>query len=287
MTKRKTQTTARESFDIRGYTVSEAQAWNFKVGRAANPKDVSFRLGDLVIGAGGPVFIAGPCAVEGEKSFLSTVEALVESGIKLIRANLFKFRTLTTSFQGMGEKGIDLLARAKEKFGVRLVTEVTEIGQIKLLAPVVDVFQVGSRSMMNTSLLKALGRLDHPVLFKRGFSATLGEYLAAAEYIAQGGNLKIILCERGIRTFEPWLRFTLDIPGIALLRKVSPLPVIADISHGLGRTDIALPMARAALAAGAAGLMVEVHSSPKRAKSDARQQMTPGEFVRLLKNLAP
>jgi 3-deoxy-7-phosphoheptulonate synthase len=285
MPQNKSNVTGQSPFDFRDYAVSEAQAMRFRIGRGSHPKDVVVRVGDLAIGGGKPVLIAGPCSVDAEKPFLKTVEALAKTGVGLVRANLFKFRTLPSSFQGLGERGIDLLAAAKEKFGVRLVSEVMDAEQAKALAPVVDVFQVGARSMMNTSLLKTLSRERKPVLLKRLFAATLGEFLAAAEYIAEGGNLDIILCERGIRSFDPWVRFTLDVPGIALLRKVSCLPVIADVSHSLGRTDVAAPLARAAIAAGAAGIMVEVHASPGRARSDAKQQMSPAAFVKFLRDL--
>lgn len=273
-------------FDLKDYTVSEEQALRFRVGRASHPKDVVVSVDALKIGGPKPVFIAGPCAVDDERCFLNTVEALAKAGVGLVRANLFKYRTFPASFQGLGEKGISLIAKAKEIFGVSVVGEVMDADQIRALDGVVDVFQVGARSMMNTSLLKALAKAGKPVLLKRMFSATLGEFLAAAEYIAQGGNLDIILCERGIRTFEPWFRFSLDIPGIALLRKTTALPVIADVSHSLGRTDVALPLARAAIAAGAAGIMVEVHARPNQARSDAKQQMTPKEFIALMKALS-
>ena len=285
MSKKQVSADSVHGFDISEHIVSEKKAMSFSIGRGTHPKDVIIRLGDVRIGGKEPVYFAGPCAVDDRDLFLNTVKILVKQGIKLIRANLYKFRTYASSFQGLHEQGLDILREAKEKFGVYLVTEVLDSRQIEILEPVVDIYQVGSRSMDNTALLGALGQVNKPVLLKRMYAANVGEFLAAAEYIAQAGNSRVILCERGIRSFEPWTRFLLDVPGIALLRKVSPLPVIADISHSLGRIDLAIPVARAALAAGANGLMVEVHQNPKQAKSDAHQQMTPGEFAALVKGM--
>jgi 3-deoxy-7-phosphoheptulonate synthase len=272
-------------YDFARHAVSEARARKFLVGRDTHPRDVVVRVGDVAIGGPEPVFIAGPCAVDDRKVFLKTVAALAKAGVRLVRANLFKFRTFPESFQGLGEKGLDILKEARERYGVALCSEAIDLAHVEALVDAVDVFQVGARSMMNTALLRALGTTDRAVLLKRHFAATLGEWLAAAEYIAAGGNGRIVLCERGLRTFDPWTRFSLDVPGIALSRKTSPLPVIADISHGLGRKDVAFPVARAALAAGAAGIMVEVHATPSRARSDADQQMTPAEFAALVRGL--
>jgi 3-deoxy-7-phosphoheptulonate synthase len=285
MNKKTDSGAGRELFDMCAYMVSEEQAYKFQVGRGTHSKDRIINVNGLPIGGRKPVFIAGPCAVDDEKAFFKTVESLVKGGIRLVRANLFKFRTLPGNFQGLEEKGVRLLKKAAELFDVSFISEVMDLRQIDIMSPYVAVFQVGARSMMNTSLLKALGKAHRPVLLKRGFSSTLGEYLAAAEYIAQGGNDEIILCERGIRTFEPWMRFMLDVPGIALLKKVTPLPIIADVSHSLGRTDVAVPIAKAALAAGASGIMVEVHSTPRKAMSDSRQQMNPAEFFAFKKSL--
>ena len=270
---------ATPGYDFARHAVSEAQARGFRVGRGTHPRDVVVRVGDVAIGGKEPVLIAGPCSVDDPKAFLATVAALVKLGVKLVRAHLYKFRTLPGSFQGLGPAGLDLLREARERHGVLLISEVIDPTHVEILHDAVDVLQVGARSMMNTALLRAVAKADRPVLLKRMFAATLGEFLAAAEYVAQGGNDRIILCERGIRTFDPWTRFTLDVPGIAVLRRVSPLPVVADVSHGLGRTDVALPVARAALAAGAAGIMVEVHAAPARAMSDGDQQMTPRQFA--------
>ena len=270
---------AEPGYDFARHAVSEAEVRRFRVGRETHPRDVVVRVGDVVIGGPEPVLIAGPCSVDDGKAFLATVAAVARLGVKLVRAHLFKFRTFPESFQGLGAAGLDLLREARERHGVLFVSEVIDPTHVEVLHDAVDVLQVGSRSMMNTALLRAVSRADRPVLLKRLFAATLGEFLAAAEYVARGGNERIVLCERGIRTFDPWTRFSLDVPGIALLRRVSPLPVVADVSHGLGRTDIALPVARAALAAGAAGIMVEVHAHPARARSDAFQQMTPRAFA--------
>ncbi len=267
--------------------VEEAQALEFAVGRGSQPQDLTVEVGEIAIGHGRATIIAGPCAVEDRASFSAIARELHSLGIGLIRANLFKFRTFPSSFQGLGREGIAILKDVKSELGIRLVSEVMSARHVELLADVVDMFQVGSRSMMNTSLLKELGGVGKPVLLKRMFAATLGEFLAAAEYIATAGNMNIVLCERGVRSFDPWMRFALDVPGIALLRKLSPLPVIVDLSHSLGRKDIAAPVAKAALAAGACGLMVEVHPDPASAKSDAEQQMSVEEFKELLDELGP
>jgi len=271
--------------EVKWHMVDESQAFEFSVGRGTHPRDISVGVSGITVGDGQGRIIAGPCAVEDRASFLDVVGRLSDLGVKLVRANLFKFRTFPSSFQGLGEDGLEILREAKERFGVFFVSEVMSAEHVELLDEVADVFQVGSRSMMNTSLLKRLGSSDKPVLLKRMFAATLGEFLAAAEYIARGGNMNIILCERGVRSIDPWLRFALDVPGIALLRKVSPLPLIVDLSHSLGRKDIAVPVAKAALAAGACGLMVEVHADPASAKSDADQQMSVEEFERLLREV--
>jgi 3-deoxy-7-phosphoheptulonate synthase / chorismate mutase len=272
-------------YDPRDHEITEDQAWNFSVGRGSKKADTVVRVGNVRVGGKSPTVIAGPCSVDSAKAYERIVSGLVKQGVGLVRANLFKFRTLPTSFQGLEGDGIALLAKVKAKYGVKLVTEVQDSAQMELVEPVADVLQVGARSMFNTSLLKALSESGKPVLLKRMFSATLGEFLAAAEYLTKGGNDRIILCERGIRTFEPWMRFSLDVAGISLLRKLSHLPVIADVSHALGRTDIALPVAAASLAAGANGVMVETHCSPADALSDRGQHLTTREFTKFAKTL--
>jgi len=271
--------------DIKWHLLNESQVYAFQVGRGTHPRDLSVKAGKIFIGGKKKQLIAGPCAVEDAKTFFKVVGKLRDLGFHLIRANLFKFRTLPTNFQGLGRDGLEILAEAKKRFGVSLVSEVMSEEHIELLSEVADVYQVGARSMMNTALLKRLGKSGKPVLLKRMFAATVGEFLAAAEYIAREGNRNIILCERGVRSFDPWMRFALDVPGIALLRKLSPLPVIADLSHSLGRTDICAPVAQAAMSAGACGVMVEVHNDPGKAASDAAQQMNPAQFRRFVKNI--
>ena len=280
---KKSQPTA--AYDPTSHMVSEQDALRFSVGRKSHPADTIVRMGNLRIGGKKPFIIAGPCAVDDTASFVRTVKFLADQGVTLIRANLFKFRTLPTSFQGLGEDGLSFLANTKKRFNVKFVIEVMDQNQVEVLAPVADVYQVGARSMASTSLLKKLAKIDRPVLLKRNCASTLGEFLAAAEYLVSGGNERVILCERGVRSFDNWMRFSLDIPGIALLRQVCHLPVIADISHSLGRVDLAGPVAAAALAAGANGLMMEVHASPNRALSDASQQLTPRQFSSLLGHL--
>lgn len=270
---------------VKQHFVTEDQALNFKLGRKNHPKDLRVKISGVTIGGKSPVTIAGPCAVESKRTFLSITKALSAQGTNLIRANIYKFRTLPSSFQGLGSKGRDILLEAKERYGISLVCEVLDQAQVESLMDVADVFQVGARSMMNSELLKTLGKAKKPVLLKRFFSATLGEFLAAAEYIATSGNKRIILCERGIRTFEPWMRFTPDIGGIAMLRSISCLPVIFDLSHSLGRTDVVLPVAKAALAVGANGIMTEVHARPEKAKSDKGQQLDISQYRQLVDKL--
>ncbi|MFN8614695.1 MAG: bifunctional 3-deoxy-7-phosphoheptulonate synthase/chorismate mutase [Vampirovibrionales bacterium] len=231
-------------------------------------------IGHTVIGLPNqPVVMAGPCAVESYEQLKAVGETLVETGIPLIRGGAFKPRTSPYAFQGLGEEGLKHLARIREELGLGVVTEVMAIEQIALMRPYVDCFQVGSRNMQNFDLLKALGKESKPVLLKRGLAATLDEFLNAAEYILAGGNHQVILCERGIRSFDSTTRNVLDLAGVAYLKQKTHLPVVVDPSHATGVRDLILPAARAAIAIGADGLLVEAHPQPDQSVSDAAQAL--------------
>jgi len=242
---------------------------------------------DVAIGVGGgPVLLVGPCAIETPEQ-IETIAAYVARlpGRKILRAGAFKPRTSPYAFQGLRADGLKLLREAADRHGLAVVTEVLDVSSLDLVARYADMLQVGARNMYNTELLKALGRIGKPVLLKRGFMATIEELLLSAEYILSEGNDAVVLCERGIRTFERATRNTLDISAIPLLKQATSLPVIVDLSHALGRKDITLPCARAALAAGADGLMVEIHNAPDQALSDGLQQFTLDEFSALAADL--
>ncbi len=232
------------------------------------------RVGNVAIGGGAPVLFAGPCSVETPQQ-MEEVATFIAAlpGAKILRAGAFKPRTSPYAFQGLREEGLRILRDCALRHGLATVTEVLDTSSLELVAAHVDMLQVGARNMYNTELLKAIGRLGKPVLLKRGFMATVEELLLAAEYVLAQGNEAVVLCERGIRTFETATRNTLDIAAIALLKQETSLPVIADLTHALGRTDIMLPCSRAALAAGADGLMIEVHPRPEAALSDGNQQL--------------
>ena len=264
--------------------VERAKRRALLAGRAAGAAGV--RVGDVVVGAGRPVLFAGPCSVETPEQMEEVVAFLAAlPGPKILRAGAFKPRTSPYSFQGLREEGLTILRQAADRHGLAVVTEVLDAAGIEVVAPYADMLQVGARNMYNTELLKALGRTGKPVLLKRGFMATLEELLLAAEYVLAAGNAEVVLCERGIRTFETWTRNTLDIAAVPLLQREAGLPVIVDLSHALGRKDILLPCGRAALAAGADGLMVEVHPRPEQALSDASQQLDLDSFQHFLAGL--
>jgi 3-deoxy-7-phosphoheptulonate synthase len=231
------------------------------------------------------LLVAGPCAVEGYEQTLTVARAARAAGANLLRGGAFKPRTSPRSFQGLGEEGLAILADVRRATGLPVVTEVMDARQIEAVCECADVLQVGSRNMQNYTLLQELGRLDRPVLLKRGMHATVAEWLAAAQYILDGGNDAVILCERGIRTFETGTRNTLDLSAVPALRELTDLPVIVDPSHGTGRASLVAPMSMAAVAAGADGLMIEVHPDPPAALCDADQQLTPDEFTRLARDL--
>ena len=242
-------------------------------------------VGDIRIGGDEVIVMAGPCSAESEAQVRATAAAVKRAGAKIFRGGAFKPRSSPYSFQGLGEEGLRLLRDASTAENLALVSEVMDISQIDLIERYCDIFQVGARNMQNFTLLRELGHRRKPVLLKRGISATIEEWLLSAEYILSGGNTDVILCERGIRTFETATRNTFDVSAIAMVKKLSHLPVVADPSHGAGRRDMVAPLARAAVATGADGLIVEVHCDPDHALSDGAQSMFPAQFDRLMAEL--
>jgi 3-deoxy-7-phosphoheptulonate synthase len=236
---------------------------------------------------GGPkvVVMAGPCSVESREQLFTVSELIAKAGARGLRGGAYKPRSSPYSFQGMGLEGLKLLREAGDRFNLLVVSEVMEISQIPIMMPYIDIFQVGARNMQNFSLLRELGKIRKPVLLKRGIAATLEELLLSAEYLLAGGNYEIILCERGIRTFETYTRNTMDISAIPIIHKLSHLPMTADPSHGTGRRDKVAPMARASVAAGADALLIEVHHQPDKALSDGAQSLYPEQFARLMDEL--
>jgi 3-deoxy-7-phosphoheptulonate synthase len=253
--------------------------------RHFRPAGTVIRVGDVDIGGNAVVMMAGPCSVESRDQILRIAELVAQAGAKVIRGGAFKPRTSPYSFQGMGEEGLALLREAADRHGLLAVSEVMDHTQIPLVAGYADILQVGARNMQNYSLLRELGKQPKPVLLKRGISATIEELLLSAEYVMSAGNYDVILCERGIRTFESYTRNTMDISAIPVVKKLSHLPIIADPSHGTGRRDKVIPMARAAVAAGADGLLIEVHHDPERALSDGAQSLRPEQFAELMSQL--
>ncbi len=250
------------------------------------PEDTRIKLDGVHIGGGEIVLIAGPCAVESRSQILETAHAVKEAGAHALRGGVFKPRTSPYSFQGVGPDGFEWLMEAREQTGLPIVTEVMDPEQVALLTPVADVLQIGARNMQNFSLLHAAGESQHPILLKRGMSATVEDLLMAAEYILSHGNRQVILCERGIRTFETATRNTVDINAIPVLKSQTHLPVILDPSHGTGHWEFVESVALAGIAAGADGLMVEVHPSPEEALSDGGQSLKPERFAGLVKKTA-
>src|SRR5579872_3498893 len=256
------------------------------VARSFRPEGTVVRFPNgVTIGGDEVVIMAGPCSVESHDQLFSVAETASKSGARFLRGGAFKPRTSPYSFQGMGEDALKLMREAADKFGLLVVSEVMEISQIPLMLPYVDVLQVGARNMQNFNLLRELGKVRKPVLLKRGIAATIEELLLSAEYLMAGGNYEVIVCERGIRTFETYTRNTLDISAIPIVKKLSHLPIVADPSHGTGRRDKVAPMGRAAIAAGADGLLVEVHNCPDKALSDGAQSLYPEQFVQLMAQL--
>ena len=255
------------------------------VSREVKTENSVLRVGEDEIGGQELTVIAGPCSVESRTQILETASMLQEMGVKFLRGGAFKPRTSPYSFQGLKIEGLEYLHEAAEKTGMHIVTEVKDTETLRDVAEVSDVLQVGARNMYNFTLLEQLGEVGKPVLLKRGFSATIEELLMSAEYIASNGNYQIILCERGIRTFEPSTRNTLDLNAIPVLKKLSHLPVIVDPSHGTGSWELVVPMAQAAIVAGADGLIVEVHPNPEVALSDGFQSLRPDKFRILMERL--
>jgi len=255
------------------------------VGREFRTESSSIRVGRAVFGPGHFPIIAGPCAVENEAMIMTVAHFLKEHGVPLMRAGAYKPRTSPYSFQGLGVEGLDILAKARAVTGVGIVTEVMDVESADRIEEVADMLQVGARNMQNFALLRRVGRARKPVLLKRGIAATVEEWLMAAEYILNEGNDQVVLCERGIRSFADQTRNTLDLSVVPVVQRLSHLPIIVDPSHGTGRRDYVPPMAAAALAAGANGLMVEIHPDPNHALSDGAQSMTLGGFDELLAKL--
>lgn len=250
--------------------------------RTFKPERSVITVGDLRIGGDEVIVMAGPCSAETEEQVNAAAEAVSNAGAKIFRGGAFKPRSSPYSFQGLGDAGLKLLKSASDQHSLKLVSEVMDVSQIDLVAQYADILQVGARNMQNYTLLRELGKAKVPILLKRGISATIEEWLLSAEYVLSGGNSDVILCERGIRTFETYTRNTMDISAIPVIQKLSHLPIVADPSHGIGIRDKVAPMARAAVAAGADGLIIEVHPDPDHAFSDGAQSLFPDQFDRLM-----
>lgn len=255
------------------------------VSRKKKKEDTLIQLGDTVIGGGTPVMIAGPCSVESYEQVREVAKALKEAGITVMRGGAFKPRTSPYDFQGLGVEGLKILKEVASEFGLKTISEIVDPAHIELACDYIDVIQIGARNMQNFELLKAAGDVKTPVLLKRGLAATIDEFVHAAEYIVSRGNTQVMLIERGIRTYEKATRNTLDISAVPILKQETHLPVLVDVTHSTGRKDILAPCARAALAAGADGVMVEVHPDPATALSDAAQQLNIPEFQDFLDNV--
>ncbi len=253
--------------------------------RTFKPETTVVTVGDVRIGGDEVVVMAGPCSAETDEQVEASASAVKRAGAKVLRGGAYKPRSSPYSFQGLGEDGLRMLRAAADRHGLVLVSEIMDLSQLETIDKYADILQVGARNMQNFSLLRELGHARKPVLLKRGISATIEEWLLSAEYVLSGGNTQVILCERGIRTFETATRNTLDISAIPVVQKLSHLPILADPSHGAGRRDMVASMARAAVAAGADGLIIEVHADPDHAMSDGAQSMFPAQFDRLMAEL--
>jgi len=282
----------KDDFDLGIFEVMDGVKEAFRIvspyklaSRSFRPGGTVVKIGDVEIGGERVVVMAGPCSVESREQIDRSAELVAAAGAKVIRGGAFKPRSSPYSFQGLGEEGLEMLRAAADRCGLLVVSEVMEISQIPLVAQYSDILQVGARNMQNFNLLRELGKQRKPVLLKRGISATIEELLLSAEYILSGGNYDVILCERGIRTFETYTRNTMDISAIPVVKKLSHLPILGDPSHGTGRRDKVAPMARAAVAAGADGLIIEVHPDPDRALSDGAQSLRPEQFEELMRQL--
>lgn len=255
-----------------------------KSDRKFHPNDTIIRVGNVAIGGGNLTIIGGPCSVESEEQIIAVAKAIKKSGADILRGGAFKPRTSPYDFQGKKADGLRLLSMAKKETGLPIISEIVALHHIDLFEDV-DILQIGARNMQNFELLKEVGKSDKPVLLKRGFSNTLKELLYSAEYIMNSGNHNVILCERGIRTFEDWTRNTLDLSAVPLLKELSHLPVIVDPSHATGISTLVQPMSLAAVASGADGVMIEVHNNPKEALSDGQQSVTPLHFEEIVKKI--
>lgn len=253
--------------------------------RTFRKENTEIKIKNVTLGGNEVVVIAGPCSVESEDQIFTIAKIVAKAGAKILRGGAFKPRTSPYSFQGLGEEGLKLLRKAADKFNLLVITEVMEVSQIDLIAKYTDIFQIGARNMQNFSLLRELGKTSKAVMLKRGLSATVEDWLMSAEYILSNGNKEVMLCERGIRTFETYTRNTFDLSAIPVVHKRSHLPVVADPSHATGLRDKVIPMARAAVAAGADALMVEVHHDPENALSDGPQALLPDQFNNMMRQV--
>ena len=253
--------------------------------REFHPEDTIIKVGDAVIGGPEPVIMAGPCSVEDEEQMVSTAKAVKAAGATILRGGAFKPRTSPYSFRGMGEDGLKLLQTAKEETGLPIITEVMATADVEIVAKYADILQIGARNMQNYNLLDEVGLIGKPVMVKRGLSASYEEWLLAAEYVMAGGNEQVILCERGIRGFETFTRFTLDVAAVPVIKRLSHLPIVADPSHSTGKWYLVTPVALASVAAGAHGLLIEVHPNPDQAKCDGPQSLTFENFDMLMEQV--
>jgi 3-deoxy-7-phosphoheptulonate synthase len=258
-----------------------------RASRDFHPSDTVVKLNGVSVGGQQLIIMAGPCAVESREQLLETAHAVKEAGAQVLRGGAYKPRTSPYSFQGLAEKGLRILAEAREETGLLIVTEVIDPYLVPLVSAYADILQIGARNMHNYALLHAVGEAQRPVLLKRGMMSTIEEMLMAAEYILSHGNNRVILCERGIRTFETYTRNTMDINAVPLLKQLSHLPVLADPSHATGKWELVAPVSRAAIAAGADGLIIEVHPQPEEAVSDGAQSLKPSRFAELIDSLRP
>lgn len=279
-------------FDIRKIRILDGVADVYRItvpyklaSRDFKTENTVIKIDDIEIGSDKIVMMAGPCSVESEKQIYKLAEFVAKSGTKILRGGAFKPRTSPYSFQGLGEEGLKLLRAAADEFSLKVITEVMQVNQIEIIEKYTDIFQIGARNMQNFGLLKELGNTSKPVMLKRGLSATIEETLMSAEYILSSGNPNVILCERGIRTFETYTRNTFDVSAIPVIHKRSHLPIIADPSHATGYRDQVPPIARAAVAAGADGLIIEIHDNPDKALSDGPQALLPETYINLVDEL--
>lgn len=253
--------------------------------REFHPEDTVIKIGDLTIGGNELQVMAGPCAVESREQMLEVAEIVKASGARILRGGAFKPRTSPYSFAGLEEVGLQYMAEAREKTGLKIVSEVMDPRSVALVAEYCDIVQIGARNMQNFNLLREVGKINKPVLLKRGLSATIEEWIMAAEYVLSGGNEQVILCERGVRTFETFTRNTLDLSAVPIIKNLTHLPIIVDPSHATGKWNLVEPMSRAAIAAGADGLMIEVHPDPLHALSDGPQSLKPHKFNAVMQEL--